>query len=241
MAEETSTALERFAATMEKVREERISYDDLIGDIAPKPKKNEAPKKDSLPATISEEEKAALARLPDVYGSVVPTKRRALTDDESRLLLVERTTLDDIEKMATKRKASIKTAVLNHLDVEAEKHGDADEETPRGSDGHYVLKGEQVVPEEGKRWSREVRNNKPSLSAERLESLLHDEEALAELAEAGVVFDRETYLAMTEQTRIFDQEATMMLLRKRPELVAVLAKATNAGSQTASLYVRNAK
>lgn len=235
---EPTTALERFSSVVAKITEDSISFDDLVKEVAPPEERHVKSTKVSLPAQITEEQRVALERLEEVFGQVVPTERRALESVEVTALVDERLTLNKIEDMAKKRKGDIRTTILHHLDVEAEESGQADEDTSTDADGHYILKGNAEDPEHGKRFSREVRNNAPRLSAGAIEALLADEETLAELEAEGVTFTREDYLSMTRQVRVFDEEATMILLRKRPELVSVISRATKPGSRSASLHVR---
>jgi hypothetical protein len=213
-------------ATREKIEAGTITMADLVKEIAPAAPAEEVPENIPLPAQITSEQRAALERLAEVFGSVEPTERRALEPTEIRSLIEERLTLDEIEKMASGRKDSIKRSVHNHLDVVAEREGST-ANASRHVEGHYILGGKTGGHGASKQFVREVREQKPKFVASNLTRLVDE----------GVL-DRADYLAMTTQVRVVDEHKIMLLLKKRPDLLSVLVKATEPGSTTAAITVR---
>lgn len=213
-----------------KIEQGTISLADLVKEIAPEAPPAEIPENIPLPAQVTEEQKDALQRLSEVFGSVVPTERRALEPGEVKALVEERKTLDPIEKMAKDRKEDIKKTIHNHLDVVAERDGRADGATKRHpKEGFYLLDGEVSAPGADFKFKRAVRENAPTFNAS----------SLLELVEAGELAHKD-YLAMTTQVRMVDEHKVMLLLKKRPDLLPAIAKATNPGSKTAAITVPKA-
>ena len=97
-----------------------MSMTDLLKALAPAPVSEPSPAKVPAPRKITEKQRAAIERMPEVYGQVVPSERRALTSNEVRSLLDERVTLDEVKKAATARLEDITLIAHNHLDVEVE-------------------------------------------------------------------------------------------------------------------------
>lgn len=188
------------------------------------------PAEPPVPATITDKAKAALNRLPKVFGKVVPTTRRMLEDQEVKDLVAERETLDEIEKMAKDRKEAIRTTVFNHLDVEFEaKHADEVGETPREENGHFVVTGEIKVPGVDKRFTREVRSGSVDLTSDDLKAL-----------EAEGLITHQDFLDATEPIRYLNENKLMLLLKRKPELVRVIAPRIKTSKTTASFYMRKA-
>ncbi len=185
-----------------------------------------------LPDAITEEQRTALVRVAEVFGKVNPIERRALQPSEVVDLLDERAVLDDIVDMAESRKKGIRSIVFNGLDVAYEESlGDEPSTAEVDVDGHYIVAGELAVSERTKQFKREVRNGSPSIDTQKLRVLADDPNV--------DYITHDDYLAMTRQERVFDEEATVILLRKKPELIAALGQATVLGKSTAALYVRN--
>lgn len=180
------------------------------------------------PTAITDSQRAALAQVTEVYGSVVPTERRSLTPAEVESLMAERLVLDEVKKMVEARSESLRTTVFNHLDVEAEAAG-VPEGTGVDKDGHYILAGETVGTEAGKKFRREVRTSAPTLNADALKGLVDS----GDLA-------HDDYLAMTTQVRVVDENKVMLTLKKRPELIGAVTKALRPARRNAALWVRKA-
>jgi hypothetical protein len=217
-------------AAIAEVNKGNIALKDVLLALSPAQKSAEIAVL-PVPQEITEAQRAAVAKVGEVFGQVVPTERRELTPVEVSQLVEEKETLDELKKMADGRWENIKIAVHNHLDLEAEKNG-ISKDAIRSDKGHYVLGGKlRGEPDTPKQWSREVRQNSPSLSAESLKALVDDED---------VDFTHEDYLAATSQVRVLDENKLMLLLKKNPKLVIALQQAIHPGSKSASLYLRKA-
>jgi hypothetical protein len=175
-----------------------------------------------LPSKITVGQQKALTHLEEVYGVVQPEEVRALTDAEVVELMEERLTLDEVEKVATARKESIKTAVLNHIDTVV---GDG----PRNKEGHVLTPTKVESVDHQKAFSWEVSNRGGSIDAASLKAL----------EESGDL-SHDDYLALTDQVRVVNESKVMLALQKNPKLLDVLAKAVTGTSQVGSLYVRKA-
>ncbi len=232
MSETASTEVEKVQTALDKIASNKaVSLKDVVGLLAPEPERLPVPEVLPLPAVITKEQREALAHLNNTFGAVVPTERRALESSEIEAIHDERKTLDQIEKLASNRKADIRTAVVNHFDVIQEEAGDVTEETPRDKEGHYVgAKVQEPIPNSDKKWSWEIRGGSPELNIAELERLADDETYEG--------FTRKDFLAMTTQTRVVDENKVMLAMKKNPELVRTIAKATKTSAKTGSLFVR---
>lgn len=190
------------------------------------------PDKVPLPAQITEDERKALAKLPEVFGSVVPVRKRELASVEVEAIYRERECLDVIAKMIDARKADIRTAVVNHFDAKLEATGA--EQTWRDAEGHYVVAAHENIPNSKKCWSWEVREGSaPGITEASLKHLVDDPDSS---------FTHEDYLAMTSQVRVVDENKFLLHLRKNPTLLGEISKAVEAkGAPVGGLYVRAAK
>jgi len=118
------------------------------------------------------------------------------------------------------------------MDIEAEKADLIDDESLRSDQGYYILGGRRLGTSDApKQWSREVRQNAPSLNTVSLQALADNPD---------VDFDHDDFLAMTTQTRVVDENKVMLALKKNPQLVVALQDAVVPGSKSASLYLRKA-
>ena len=186
--------------------------------------------KAETPVPITDEHRAALARVVEVYGKVAPHTPRLLTAAEQRDIVDERQVIDTVLTLLAKRKdTSIRETIANHLDKVAEKDGVADKDTERDAKGHYVLKQSVPVPETSAALQRIVSEPKPSISNQ----LLHD------LWQDGTL-TREEYLSLTvvpEVQRVFDEDKARKAIKKDPALLAKIAKATTARAKTTTIKV----
>jgi thioesterase domain-containing protein len=174
---------------------------------------------------ITDEEQEAIDTLPDFYGSVVPTTRRELAPIELADLFNERRVLDLVLAVVARRKEDIRTSVLNHFDVEAEKAGTVDAETPRDKDGHYILAADVPIPGAGVKYAWEVSQGAADISS-------------ADLKEA---LSHEDWLAVTEPVRVFDEHKAILHLKKRPQLLATLAGIVRPGKPKGAFNIRKVK
>lgn len=153
--------------------------------------------------------------------------RRTLTPEEVKAMLDERANLDALEAFVKARKEAHRAMVFNHLDIEVEANTPADADLD--DKGHWLVPGSLTVTGATKKFTREIRQGSPSLTAE----------ALAEV-EDGETFTHEDYLACTTQVRVVDEAKVLLHLRQRPSIVEAIRKATTTGQTTASVYVRKA-
>lgn len=229
---EASAGIDKYAATISRLREgEIVGISDLVATLAPPASPGAPPSRAPLPAAITDAQHAALERLPEVFGSVVPTERRALSSDEVALLREERETVDTVAKMAAARKDDIAVTINNHFDCLLEAEG-VPEDVQTNKNGHYVVAG-RAPAGEGKVWSREVRRGSSSIDPAELKAMAED----PDIPE----FTHDDYLAMTEQVRVVEENRFMLHLKKNPHLLPIVARATRSSPSTSSIYLRNAK
>lgn len=226
---EPSKALERITSDLRGALAD-ISLDDLLKKLQPALAPRAEVELLDIPAIspLSDEQKAALTKLPLVYGKVCPDTVRKLEATEVKDLLEERYVLDDVEDICKKRKEAIRSAVCNHIDMEH-----ADDDLPRDDKGHVLIKEKVKVAGQPKCFSLELRSYEPPfVTAEALKELADDPEVEN--------FSQADYLAMTTQTRVVDEHKVMLALQKNPVLLQAIAKATRPGKTGASLFVRKA-
>lgn len=202
------------------------------------------------PVELTAEVKAALNDLPEVFGRVNPEVRRTLNDAEKHDVFVEREAISTLLKVLALRDEALKTIIRHHMDVDAEERGVAVpkavvdpetgevivEATERTADGHYILcaKGapeRTPIPGTNKDWSREYRNGSIGINTDVLERLVEEGE-----------IDRETYLAMTREVRVFDEDKARASATGKPalqdQILFAIRKMTVRGKPTVSLFTR---
>ncbi len=219
----------------EKIREGKITLAEVVNVLTPtEPEKLPEAFKAPLPAVITTKVSKALEALPGQFGGVVPTERRLLSDEELVQILEERDTIDIILKALKDRKdKSIRTTVLNHIDVALEDELSEERlgELERDPEGHYYYAEKVNVAYTGKAFSWEVQDGSSNLSPDKLKAL----------DEAGEI-DHDLYLSITDQVRVVNEQKVLLAMSKQPEAVlAAIQKASTAGTRKkGSLYVRNA-
>lgn len=234
-SEPSTTELEATTrAVVDKINSGSLSMADLLKAVAPSPTKVKTPEHMPVSAVIPDEDRKAIERVLEVYGKVVPTERRELQPAEIDALIEEKQVLDRLKKMSERRLTEgVRPAIFNHLDVEAEKADGFDPDSERDKDGHYLLGGEAPgTGSTGSKYTREVRTASPSLDAEALKALSEDPDYPD--------FTHADYLAMTEQVRVIEESKVLLALKKNPNLIHAIAKATRPGSKSASLNLRKA-
>lgn len=237
---ENAAEVELLNTAVTKIKQGEVDLDAIVEMVAKGRTPVSLPEVLPLPATITDEERAALEQLPEVFGTVVPEERRTLLPEETSLLLIERGTLMTIEKMAEKRKSDIRTTVLNHNDVRFEQEHTDDEgnltipeDVERDKDGHYIVKGElRAEPGFSKRFSCETKSGKAGIDPKVIQALADDPDV--------DWITHEDYLAMTEQVRQFSPERAFLHLKKKPELVRAIREATVPGKPSISVNERKA-
>lgn len=215
-----------------------VTLKDLVAAVAPPPSLDTQPVEPPLPSEITDDERAALAHIQDVYGSVVPSTRRMLEPSEIASLVDERETATTIKGMVERRIEEIKHAALNHFDVRAEQEGIATPgETPVNGDGHYLLDKAQNMragaPGAPKEFAKEARAGTPRIDPDALKAIAEDPE--------DDRLSHEDYLAMTTQVRVFDEHKAMLAIRKDPNLAQAVAAASETSAPSTSLYLRKPK
>lgn len=242
---DAAAALERVQQAIAKVASDSINFTDLLRLVAPTPVLPPPPAQAPPLPVITDEQRRALARVIEVFGVVVPDTRRTLAVPEVSALIEERLVLDEISELAEKRKDGIRTAVCNHLDCKIEEEaetlraaGETAELPPRDGKGHYVKPGKVGAPGQPKQFSREVRSGAVSVDVDLLRALADDPALQEGLAEAGVDFTHEDYLAMTRPVRVLDEAKVMIALRSNPSLVHAIRLATKAAPATAAVSMR---
>lgn len=184
---------------------------------------------------LTKEQQEALKRLPDVFNSVKPATRTALSDAQVAAVRDEQETLRLLLAALVKRDEDIKEIVRNHMDVTAEKDGRADEKTPRDAAGHYILasKGnpERVkIPGTPDDYSREFHGGTITISGGDLDDL----HAKGEVTRAD-------YLALTVEKRVFDEHKATKAIKDDPSRMDILRRITKRGADGTALFVRKTR
>jgi hypothetical protein len=171
---------------------------------------------------VTNEHRVALSRLADEVAKVDwPSERRQLTEAEEAQLAELLEIVKTAQGVVDDAKDSLRTALFNHLDVQAEASGAVNSFTPRDGKGFYLLPGE------GKGFKREFRSGTPSADADKL----------AELVAEGAL-DKRDYLAATRATRVVDEGGFLKLVARKPHLLPLLRRAvryTRSGSVSLKL------
>lgn len=212
------------------------SLDDIVAMLAAGAPYVEAKRPENPPAiSMTDKLRAAISRLPLVFGRVQPEQRRQLSSDELRDAHAEFEVLKEAADLINERFEAVKEIIRNHMDLIAEAKGQAGANTETDKHGHYVVarKGEPervAIPDAGLEFSREYRGGRSKVSEERL----------FELYELGEI-SREELLAFTVERRVLDNNKIMRSVADKPHLLGVLARITERGRPSTSLYVRKPK
>jgi hypothetical protein len=213
------------------IRNGSISWNELLNALM-----TATPSSDDVvvaPLTpITQDHRDAIATLESVYGTVAPESRRTLDTQELAALHEERSVLKTVETMAKDRGNQIRTYILNHADILAEQDG-LDKTAAREKDGHYAAARRIPIDNTTSDWSVEPRDGAASLDVNILKALADSDEADG--------FSHDDYIAMTKQTRVFDETKAMKVLADRPELVEVIKRATVRGKPSVTVTVRARK
>lgn len=187
---------------------------------------------------ITEQHLAALARLPEIYGKVVPKSDRALNATELALIAEERQTIDLVLKLLEARKSdSIRETLANHMDA-VYRRAHPGESPATDKKGHVAVKGapENEVPVKGTRYkvARTVSGGKRVLTLSEVE-VLHAE---------GKISDK-TYEKITreipppvEPVRVLDEEGLVAAMKSDPGLAFTLAQASRTTDTTTSITIK---
>lgn len=179
--------------------------------------------------------KAALKKLPSVFGVVTPTEHRKLEQDELKRLTEEVVAIETIKTQLGDRLEAAKEAVRHHLDFLAVEGAADGQELLRVAEG--VAKGHVIIakkndpyklPVEGAEdpWEQRYVAGKTTVSGAQIPALEKD----------GTITRAEA-LACTREVRAFDEDKLAALIRKNPERgVEILRLLTSASAPSASLY-----
>ena len=186
------------------------------------------------PLSITPEFVSALKNLPVVFGAVMPAERRELSEEEIATLFAERETLRAVLDLLKNRDVAISETIRHHIDVEAETSGIA-KTAERDAAGHYILSTPQnpyrvSIVGTNQEWSSEYREGSVSI----------DTDLLKELADAGEI-EREDYLSLTREVRVFDENKALKALSDKPERLNIIKQITKRSGAGTALFVRKAK
>lgn len=188
-----------------------------------------------LPNTtkLDKDERAALERLPEVYGRVVPTEKRVLTEDEVGGLYEERQTLDAIEKLIKDRKEAIRNTVVNSMDCSYEA-GPPDEKAPsRDNKGHFVRDAAVKIPDSKQQFAWEASSGQLQVNLDALRAIAADPE-VEEVT-------HQDFLDVTDQVRVINISAFLDKVKAKPELLKHLHQVVSEGAPKGALYIRRQK
>lgn len=227
-AEARAKALSLVREGILKVQAGTLSLPDLLGAVLGEHSGGEVDKKPPVPKALTEEQKEALKRLPDVYGKVVVTADRKLTKQELAALVEERQIVDTLlAPLKARKDESIREVLSNHLDnVLSEEEQAA---AVRDAKGHFAVKQEVSVEGMAKKVQRSVSGGKPRLDISHIE----------ELHEQGLI-DRKTYLAVTRKPdlpRVLDEVGLHAAIQKNPSLFFLLASKAEPTTPTTTIKV----
>lgn len=171
-------------------------------------------------------------------------ERRTLTEAEIDLLSDERIALDVLAKYVEARKEAMRSMIFNHFDVKVEEavavaaaNADLPDEErlplpPLDDKGEHYLMADVVPTSDGeKKWVRQLSEKAPTLTADALDEVAHTKAV-------GDAFTHDDYLACTRQVRVLDEEAMLIRMRTKPEIIAAARIAAERGKSTAALYHR---
>lgn len=215
-------------AGMAQIAKGKITLADLFQSIIAKSDTSVPDKRPPVPPALTEEQKEALNRLPEVYGKVVVTADRALRPQERAALVEERQVIDTLLAPLKKRKdESIREVLSNDFDnmLSEEQREGARLDTK----GHFAVKQEQPVEGTGLKVQRIVSGGKPNLTIDHVEAL-HAEGKI----------DRKTYLAITKKPdvpRVLDEAGLHQAIQKDPRLFFLLGSVAEPTMPTTSIKV----
>lgn len=196
--------------------------------------KSRTPAVPPAPSSLSDAQKDALKRLPEVYGKVVPKTVRRLTAVEARAIVEERDVIDTIMGvLKTRKDVSIRETIANHLDMllEGEYTPDQLEEIPLDAKGHYQEKQEASIDGSGRKFQKTISDPKPTLGI-----------AAVEKAHKDGIIDRKTYLKITRKPdlpRVLDEDGLIRAMKADPALLFTLAPLTEKAPSTTTIKVAN--
>jgi hypothetical protein len=178
--------------------------------VAPQPKPAE-------PVRITPELKAALKRLPEVFGGVAPTEARKLEAAEVKRLTDERTVINQVVTALGSRDKDIDEAMRSHMDALAA------EGSPVIAEG--VAKGHRLLASEGEPFEVPVEGYEDAWQQRKVRGKA--EMSLGLLADLLVAekITKEEFMSLTAQVRDLDEDKIKRAVRKSPARVLSILKA----------------
>lgn len=223
-------------AVIKALGDKNVSVADIVamldeGSMVEAP---EPPKRSLVPPTITDEQREALKRLPELYGRVVPEEPRLLEPAELTMIVQERQTIATLLDLLEPRKAdTIRETLACHLDLLLEADPEVDTSTlPRDKKGHYAVASEVSVEGTGLKVKRVPTGGKPFMS-----------DADIQAADMSGDLDHKDYLAITSKPvvapprRRFDEEKARAAIKKDPALLFRLASLTHKGEYGTTITV----
>lgn len=199
----------------------------------PEAKARKSLSKRSNPVEVSSAALAALSTLSGLLEAVkVPSGRRLTTPAEREEMMDLATAAKTAQKGVEAAVDAVKEAVFNHLDVLVERYGSTDD-LKKDENGHYLVKGELFVDTREKRFTRELREQKPNVTAA----------DLRDMWQAGEI-SRQDYMDATKHVEVpreIVEDKLADLLKRKPELLSKIAKILVPGKVSAAFYVRDLK
>lgn len=182
---------------------------------------------------VTETATKALTSLRDLLGAVaLPSTRREATPSELEAMAELVKTAKAAVEAVNAATEGVREAAFNHFDVSLEEMVGPDGEVDADIDrkGHYLVKQEIFVPGQNVRLTRELREQQPKVTATDLRTLW----------KSGQI-TREDYMTATKHVdtpREVVNEQLAALLKRKPQLLPVIAGAITPGDVTAAFYVR---
>jgi hypothetical protein len=216
---------------------------DLSGSVADVLRRLSASKAVAEPETpagalervhVSKKALEALDKLSGLLTSIeFPTEARELTETERSQYMVLASESKEAQKALESAVEAVKQAIFDEFDLNLLKDQTEEELADRKDPEHgwYLVEDEKIV--DGKRFTREIAESQPQLSASALKKLWQEDKLIS----------RADYYAMTvpQDARTFDGDKFLAHLKKKPTLIATLADVIVPGKMTARFWVRALK
>jgi len=188
----------------------------MLGGDAEPPKVTPQPRP-AEPVKITPELRAALRRLPEVFGGVAPTESRKLEAAEVRRLTDERTVLNQVITALGNRDKEIDETMRTHMDYLAP------EGTPVIAEG--VAKGHRLLADEGQPFEVPVEGYEDAWQQRKVRG--RADMSIGVLADLLVAekITKEEFMSLTAQVRVLDDDKIRRAVRKNPARVLSILKA----------------
>ncbi len=224
--EETKALVKR---SMAEVVKGKVNFSDVLQRVL-NFKPTVVDKTPVRPKALTEDQKAAIQRLPEVFGQVVVAADRPLSKAEAKAIVEERGVIDTVIKVLTERKdKGIREVLANHMDHQVSE--DQREGMRTDAKGHYAPWETQEFEVEGtdKKIQRFATGGKPQITYADIEQMEQD----------GVI-DRKTYLALTRKPdtpRVLDEAGLHAAIQKDPALFFKIAQYAKPTTPTTTVKV----